>query len=289
MSQQKPTGLSADFAVLLTQHGKESVIGPVLAEDGLLSLRHTDAFDTDTLGTFSGEIERKLSPVDCARHKARLACELTGASIGLGSEGSFGGGPMPGLVGWDQELLVLVDLKRDLEIVASAEGPFETNEWQASDVDSLRAGLSERDPRQGWLLQADGYLAKGLLGEDALLQSALQLFRHSGGHSVGEGAPFPWPLRIQPDLRAMVCPERQRSIHKAAVNLRDRLLSLCPDCAAPDFWPDQLDFGLPCSACGFATGCLRQRRAVCGHCGAEACYPVAEQFADPGRCQICNP
>ncbi|WP_237067120.1 DUF6671 family protein [Microbulbifer guangxiensis] len=289
MSHHKPKRLSADFAVLLTQHGKESVIGPVLAGDGLLTLRHTDAFDTDTLGTFSGEIERTLSPVDCARHKARLACELTGASIGLGSEGSFGGGPLPGLVGWDQELLVLVDLESGLEIVASAEGPFETREWEATDADSLRAGLQARDPRQGWLLQTDGYLDKGLLGAEALLQSASRLFEQKTGCAPGEGDPFPWPLRIQPDLRAMVCPERQVAIRKAAENLRERLLSRCPGCAAPDFWPDQLDFGLPCGGCGFATGCLRQRRAVCAHCGAEECYPVEEQFADPGRCQICNP
>ncbi|KUJ83464.1 hypothetical protein AWR36_006280 [Microbulbifer flavimaris] len=289
MSHQQPSGLSADFAVLLTQHGKESVIGPVLAEDGLLTLQHTDAFDTDTLGTFSGEIERKLSPIDCARHKARLACELSGASIGLGSEGSFGAGPLPGLVGWDHELLVLVDLERDLEIVASAQGPFEVREWEARDADELRAGLCEQDPGQGWLLQANGYLAKGLQDADALLQAAEGLYRQVRGRALINGEAFPWPLNVQPDLRAMHCPARQAFIREAAINLRQRLLSLCPDCAAPGFWPDLMDYGLPCSACGFATGCLRQRRAVCAHCKAEACYPVEEKFADPGSCQICNP
>jgi len=50
--------------------------------------------DTDLLGTFSGEIERELSPMDAARQKCLLAMELTGADLAVASEGSFGAHPL---------------------------------------------------------------------------------------------------------------------------------------------------------------------------------------------------
>ena len=289
MKTQDSNWLSADSVTLLTRHGKELVIAPELEAGGVLTLAHTDAFDTDTLGTFSGEVERRLSPLDCARYKARLACELTGASIGLGSEGSFGGGPMAGLIGWDHELLVLVDTVSGLEVVATAQGPFDVHEWEADDAAALRAGLEERDPQQGWLLQADDFVAKGLYTADAILAAAGKLFGRGAESALAAGAPFPWPLPIKPDLRAMHCPPRRARIREAAANLRQRLLSFCPGCSAPNFWPDHSDYGLPCGACGFATRCLRQKRAVCFHCKEEQCYPVPESHADPGRCDFCNP
>jgi hypothetical protein len=67
---------------LLTKHDKAGMVAPALAPLGLEVLA-TDGFDTDTLGTFSGEVERTLSPLECARRKARLACELTGLPVAV--------------------------------------------------------------------------------------------------------------------------------------------------------------------------------------------------------------
>lgn len=71
---------------LLTRHGKEKILAPSLAAGLEVRLLHTDGYDTDRLGTFSGEVPRTLSALACAQKKAELACELTGADIGLGSE-----------------------------------------------------------------------------------------------------------------------------------------------------------------------------------------------------------
>lgn len=87
-------------AALLTKHRKSQQLAPVLYDIGI-ELVEIDFFDTDELGTFSGEIERKLSPKDCALIKAKKAVELTGLNVGLGSEGSFGGGPLAGFMNWN--------------------------------------------------------------------------------------------------------------------------------------------------------------------------------------------
>jgi len=73
---------------------KEALLRPCYSKALNWQVVSTDAFDTDQLGTFSGETSRTLSPSDCAARKAHLACELTGLSMGLGSEGSL----MPALM-----------------------------------------------------------------------------------------------------------------------------------------------------------------------------------------------
>lgn len=54
---------------LLTQHGKEQVIKPVLDQWCGSEVVHTQAFDTDTLGTFTRDVERSGTQLDAARKK----------------------------------------------------------------------------------------------------------------------------------------------------------------------------------------------------------------------------
>jgi hypothetical protein len=82
------------LVVVITKHKKAQWIAPYLAPLGY-ELQESDSFDTDTLGTFSGGVERILppTPMDASITKAEKACKLTEADWGLGCEGSFGGGP----------------------------------------------------------------------------------------------------------------------------------------------------------------------------------------------------
>ncbi len=73
--------------------------------------------NTDQLGTFSGEIERVLSPIDAAREKCKLAFESTDIDLVISSEGSFGPHPSYFFAPSDEEYLVLKDWKNDFEIV----------------------------------------------------------------------------------------------------------------------------------------------------------------------------
>jgi hypothetical protein len=102
---------------LLTQHGKEAAIAPVLEPVLGCRVLRVDGFDTDTLGTFTRERPRPGSQIDAARRKARIGIERSGLPIGLASEGSFGPDPFSGLFTWNLELLLLIDDRLGIEVV----------------------------------------------------------------------------------------------------------------------------------------------------------------------------
>ena len=49
--------------LIATKHNKERVIAPLLEEALGVTCVVNDTFDTDTLGTFTGEVERTLDPL----------------------------------------------------------------------------------------------------------------------------------------------------------------------------------------------------------------------------------
>jgi len=271
---------------LLTRHDKAAAIAPALAELGLEVLS-TDAFDTDSLGTFSGEVPRRLSPLDCARQKAKLACELTGLEIGLGSEGSFGGGPLPGLMNWDEELLVLTDISLGLEITAVASGPVQLAQFEPKSLADVEQRLAGYADDQGWILKLPDQVIKGLRGPSQVTRQlqALQSIGSDGDLS----AELQGRVTVEPDLRAMHCPQRRDYIRQAAVQLVERLSAPCPKCDAPDFWRRDVERGLPCAWCAEPTELPRAYICRCLHCGHETRQAAGQQHADPGNCSLCNP
>lgn len=274
---------------LLTQHKKARWIAPELAPLGL-DVVTTSAYDTDLLGSFSGAVARSLTPLECAKRKAQLACELTGQRLGLGSEGSFGGGPMPGLVNWDEEVLALYDAQREIFVVAKASGPVALRDLGEAELASLATSLAEFDIAQAWLLHyqlkatdsaaASSGVIKDLHSAEAILQAISQLPQARLARSH---------LRIQPDYRAMNCPPRQGYIKLAAAQLRARLSAECPACGELNFWQTGVQTGLPCRACQCPTQMPKAMITGCAHCGHEQITPVAAPSADPIRCPICNP
>ncbi len=272
----------AEPVALLTRHHKAALIAPELAKLGL-SLIATDAYDTDQLGTFSGEVARTLSPLDCARTKARLACELTGCTFGLGSEGSFGGGPFPGIVPWNDELLLLYDQMTGQEIVAHAGMAVALNSVETDELAQLRQHLAKHDAKQGWILQGPDGWQKGLQGEPAVLAALTSsAFLSSDGR-------LRQAVLLQPDLRAHMCPPRQVVIQQAAAQLVQRMSALCPQCDAPDFWVNGCERGLPCRDCGFLTSQIRSTIKRCSRCDHQEHQPAPATWADPMHCPNCNP
>jgi hypothetical protein len=111
--------------VLLTKHKKEEVIQPILEKATGCSLIIEIGFDTDELGTFSGDIKRPKSQLDTARLKIEIGMRLSKTDIGIASEGSFGAHPfLP--IPWNLELVLLYDQKENLEIYGICENS-ETN------------------------------------------------------------------------------------------------------------------------------------------------------------------
>ena len=73
--------------VIATMHGKERVIAPILEEALGVEVVVPDIsnFNTDMFGTFSGETERTLDPVETARQKCITACKAMNETLAVAS------------------------------------------------------------------------------------------------------------------------------------------------------------------------------------------------------------
>ena len=270
---------------LLTQHGKERVIAPVL--DAALGCRveRVGGYDTDQLGTFSRDIPRAGTQLEAARRKARIGMELAGLPLGLASEGSFGPDPMAGLFPWNVEFLVFIDDEQGLEIAGLAHGGAShahllTGDWAAACAFARQAEFpahhlvvrpeGENDPR----------IQKGI----AVWAELEAAFARARAQSAS-GQVF-----LESDLRAHANPTRMETIRLAAEDLVARLRSLCPACGAPGFWLLERVAGLPCADCGAPTRETRAEVHACLKCAQRETRERGEPgSADPGRCDYCNP
>lgn len=281
-----PPHIGQTFALantaILTKHQKLPLVAPALSALGF-HLQLTEDFDTDTLGTFAGEIPRQLSPLECVKTKAKLAAELTGLRFGIGSEGSFGGGPMPGLVNWDNELLCMYDSQVEQFIIARGAGPFSLASLITDDLAMMQTHLEKSSINQGWICTSSVGLVKGLIGFSSLL-SYLQ-----SSDLLKSPAFCREKITLSPDLRAHLCPERQQYIQQAALQLAERIQARCPVCAAADFWRKAAETGLNCAACDYPTPQIKHYIKQCECCGHKAYETATSEYADPMHCPRCNP
>lgn len=123
---------------LLTKHGKDGVIGEVLHEKISCKLIHTDAYDTDLLGTFTQETPRYGTQLDTARKKALIGIDLLKTDLGLANEGVFTNDPYAGVIPWNNELIVLIDQQYQLEITGYSSGPAQNETGYISHWEDLK-------------------------------------------------------------------------------------------------------------------------------------------------------
>jgi len=270
---------------LLTRHGKQRVIAPVLESSLSCRVKHVDAFDTDSLGTFTRDIPRLDTQIEAARKKARIGMELSGLPMGLASEGSFGPDPFIGLLPWNVELIVFLDAQRDLEIVGTAQGKASfahllSDQWK--DVEAFARQMEF--PEQQLVVRPETennlHLRKGI----ASWQELETAFAWALGQSAN-GQVF-----VETDGRAHANPTRMATIELAAKNLANKLLSLCPACNTPGYWIVDHVTGLPCEMCGEPTREISAEILQCQKCDHREVRPSADRsYADAGCCDFCNP
>jgi len=104
--------------LIASKHEKEKVITPILEKVLGVKCIVAKNFDTDELGTFTGEIERTDDPITTVRKKCQLAMEVSNCDMAIASEGSFGPHPSVFFVSADDEFLIFIDKKNGLEIIA---------------------------------------------------------------------------------------------------------------------------------------------------------------------------
>jgi hypothetical protein len=268
----------------LTQHGKVPLISPILEPALGCQVVQATGYDTDSLGTFTGEVKRLESQIDTARRKARIGMDLTGLSIGLASEGAFGADPFGGLMPWNIEVLIWLDDEHQLEVVGIAQGPARhlqrvVRSLEELDTFCLEAGFPEHHLVLRPQSPTNSWTRKGLQRWDELHRAFEECQQESNNQWV----------QAEHDLRAFCNPTRQRMIQQAAMDLLKKIQSSCPQCSRPGFYITGHTSGLPCRACGHPTRLARSFLWRCASCKYSREVDHVDLYANPGQCDICNP
>ena len=271
--------------VLLTQHGKEHLIGPILQATLGCRVERIDGYDTDLLGTFTRDIPRDGSQLDAARRKARIGMQLGQSRLGIASEGAFGLDPYAGFFPWNTELVVFIDDDAGIELIGMAQGPARSlhrsvKDWSELETFAHQAGFPEHHLVVRPHDERNAPLHKGLASWDALRSAFAQAADASSSRAVF----------VENDLRAHCNPTRQTVIREAANNLVARLRSFCPACERPGYWIAEQKAGLPCAECQAPTKEPVSDIWCCSGCGYhEEQRRDTASLANPERCDYCNP
>ena len=270
-------GAPVGFATI---HGKDLVVGAVLAGIGLRVV--AVPFDTDSLGTFSGEVERTASPIEVVRTKATAGAAAVGR-LGLGSEGTFAPDPVLPLT-LDTEIVGILDADSGVLVVGRATAPAPwavtatfTDE-PGDELDRLlgRAGF----PDQRMMVTSSGVdgvsATKDLSDPDDVRRAVSERLR-SGVRAT-----------VASDLRADRSPGRRRVVESAAVDLVTRLSAVCGACGSAGVGPEDVERGLRCEWCDAPTDQVAVRILRCPACSADR-RVLVDHPADPAHCSNCNP
>lgn len=271
--------------LIATQHAKEKVIAPLLEQALGVRCVTTQDFNTDSLGTFSGEVARASDPISTAREKCLRASAVTGDDLILASEGSFGPHPTAFFIPADEEHLLLLDRANQLEITVSLLST-DTN-FNAKAIDSwaeLRSfAKSVGFPGHALILRpakdAGHDLYKGITTEEDL-RAAFDALQEAHGTVYAET-----------DMRALFNPTRMGVIAQLTEKLVEKMLSCCPQCQRPGFGVTAAKRGLPCGLCRQPTQAVLSHVHSCAACAytEEKMYPNQITTQDPMYCDRCNP
>ena len=271
--------------IIATKHQKEKAIAPIVEKALGCNCFILDQLDTDILGTFTGEVERKNDPLSTAREKCLMVMELANCDLAIASEGSFGPHPSMFFIPADEELLVLIDKKNNLEIVAR-ELSTETNFSGAAlstQQELERFASSVLFPEHGLIIrkQQNDFteIHKGIT-DWKTLQDLFDAFLEKYGTAY-----------VETDMRAMYNPTRMRVIEKASLKLVEHIQSKCTNCATPGFVIKEVKSGLPCEYCQFPTKNTLSHIYKCSKCiySEEKMFPHGKEKASQMFCDFCNP
>ncbi len=272
-------------AVIATKHRKEEVIAPILENELGLICVTLHGLDTDKLGTFSGEVERKDDPITTLRNKCQMAIAASGINLAIANEGSFGAHPSIVFAHADDELVMLMDKDNDLEII-ERELCLETNfdGAEIKSVDELIAFATKIGfPSHGIILKKAKDILVGIIKNSRSLEELIEnykIIKNDDGSAYAET-----------DMRAMLNPTRMKVIEQATKRLAEKAKSLCPSCSFPGFSVVDAVKGLPCEICGMPTRSTLKYVYRCLKCNyqTEKLYPNEKRVEDPQYCDFCNP
>ena len=268
---------------IASMHEKERVLKPLLEKEVGVKCIVPENLNTDELGTFSGEVERKLTPLETAKQKCVLAMQLSNCDLAIASEGSFGPHPIYGFIPSDDELLFFYDKKNKLEIIAhelSTQTNYAYDEFQNYDQ-AIDFASSVLFPSHGLIVKDKNnqVIEKGITNWEQLksaFSKAQQIY------SI---------VKIETDMRAHFNPTRMEVIQQCAHKLIKAIQSTCPNCKTPGFIVVNSLPGLPCDRCEAPTRSVLKHIYQCKKCNhqKEVEHPNGKYHEDPMYCDFCNP
>ncbi|MFZ4748814.1 MAG: DUF6671 family protein [Sphingomonas sp.] len=273
---------------LATMHRKELALAKPFRRQLGAAIVVPPGIDTDTLGTFTGEIPRAGTIVETARAKALLGMNATGLRRGLASEGSFGPHPYIPFVPRCTEVLFFIDQENEVafyESITTHRTNFQSFVCRAGD-DISEFLAATGFPRHAIVVAPEPAVSgmppvKGITSIDELEKAIAREALVSPDRNV----------RLTTDMRAHFNPTRMAVIRALGHRLANRLATRCPQCKSPGFGIRAIVRGLPCGWCGAPTELAFAKTIRCAECRFESWTRLRYVLdtAEPGHCQYCNP
>jgi hypothetical protein len=267
-----------------TKHGKLAQIEAAFS--GMTEWEFVLApVDTDEYGTFSGEIERRLSPRETAIAKAQAGARLLGFDYGIASEGTIGADPRIPFINSDHELLAFVCISTDSVIVESylSTAIVAHSEEITSDTDFQKLFTKLDLPRHAVNIIAEG-------DDGRTVDKGIHDSHHARELIRNLLAERSTRITMESDFRAMSSPSRQANIAKCAEILARRLGTNCPACSSFGWGKVGYEYGLPCSACGLWNDRVANGETLgCLTCDHRELKSFGPKSIEPDRCEFCNP
>ena len=263
-----------------TKHGKAAVIKKAFNQFFPVEIVEVNV-DTDSLGTFAGEVERIDTPLETAIKKHQL---VSGYEFTISSEGSIGSDPaIPFLIS-DYEILVFKDHKKDITII-EAHRSFEIKAFKKEIFlgENIEEILEQYDfPNHSVIVKAPELTRispfKGLKNLEAVNQA------------IEDVAKVSKKIIIESDLRANHSPSRMENIYVTAQKLAKRINNLCSACQTPGFGLKSYKKGANCTFCKrLNPEVINSEILGCVKCDFEINGQIINKEIAPDKCIWCNP
>lgn len=272
--------------LLATMHKKEVAVRPPFAEIVGCDVVVAEGFNTDSFGTFSGEISRQETAYETLKNKALCAADKYGFDYVISSEGSFGPHPSNPFVNADMEMLLFYDKTKDL-FIADYEISVDTNHAEFfvtnKNIDSneYAAWLDQvKFPSHGLIVKNESAIIKKGISDprelNLVMQESLKQYKK---------------IKLETDMRAMMNPSRMNVIELLSYKLAKRVASECLKCSSPGFGNIVKSGNLFCELCFNETSVPKFVDKKCLKCDYFEREEINSKikFADPRYCDYCNP
>lgn len=270
--------------LIATKHSKEVVIAPLFEKELQVECLQMNDFDTDLFGTFTGEIERLKSSYETVKLKCLTALRKYNYDLGIASEGSFTSHPIAGFLPINEEFLLFIDLKNNIEVLVK-EVSIDTN-FSSTYVSSWNELLDFANkigfPEHTLILRPSSESKSDII-KDIVLEEQLKTALE---HLLKKYQ----KVFVETDMRAINNPKRMNVIESAAKKLVEKVKTVCPNCNTPGFGVENVELGLPCKWCYEPTNSIKLYIKKCNCCNySEKTENSMKKFEDPMYCDKCNP